>query len=255
MSEIQRSTSGGPLSAADAAKRLKNAPDWFIQKVNANRQLRGLATLPVRRPAAAPVRRKPPAKSAPAAKLPAAPVRRSPGLAPPPLPKIGFCLAPGVGTITGDRRELFEPGAWNAFFALAKRGRLSTGFTIRTGGHSGPVAACNADGSLAFALDPVAGPIVIWQPNGADFRHRAIVETVRAGLDRLSCEFHPISLRWDGGVRRVTMAMATGCALLRRSEEPAYRGAMAMVFDGKKPLASEVRRLVDKALARAEGKA
>ena len=254
MSNIQRSTAAGPLSAADAAKRLKNAPRWFIQKVNENRQLRGLATLPVPRPAA-PVRRKPaPARSAPAAKLPAAPVRRSPGLSPPPLPKIGFCLAPGVGTITGDRRELFEPGAWNAFFALAKRGRLSTGFTIRTGGHSGPVAACHADGSLAFALDPLAGPIVIWQPNGADVRHQAIVESVRAGLDRLSCEFHPISLRWDGGVRRVKMAMATGVAILRRSEEPAYRGAMALIFDGKKPLASEVRRLVDKALARAQGK-
>jgi hypothetical protein len=243
MSLIQRSTTAGPLSAEDARVRLRNAPKWFVTAVDKAREKRGLALIcPHPRPAVSP--RHP--RAAPSSAL--APSLRFA------LPKVALVLAPGVGTITAGRRELFEAGAWSTWHSLAKRGRLPGGFTIRDGGHRGPIAACRDDGSLAFTVDPVAGPIVIWQPNGHDARHRAIVESIWSGRDAISSEFHALALRWDRGIRRISMAMATGVAILRPGESPAFRGAMAGILDGKKPLRSELRRLVDAALVRAQGK-
>jgi hypothetical protein len=43
-------------------------------------------------------------------------------------------------------------------------------------------------------------------------------------------------------------------ALPPRVAPPAYSGALAGVIDGKQPIHMEIRRLVDKALARAQGK-
>jgi hypothetical protein len=43
-------------------------------------------------------------------------------------------------------------------------------------------------------------------------------------------------------------------AILRRSHQPAYSGGLAGVIDGKQPIHMEIRRLVDKTLARAQGK-
>jgi len=59
----------------------------------------------------------------------------------------------------------------------------------------------------------------------------------------------------SGGVRRIQMAGPVGVAILRRAQEPAYSGALCGVIDDKQPIHLEVRRLVDKALARSRGRA
>jgi len=254
MSEIQHSTSFGPLSVTDAAVRLRNAPAWVIASVNRERQLRGLATIPTRTTAAAPVRRKPaPAKSALAARLPAAPARRSPLSAPAPLPRIGFVLTPGVGTIPGGR-EMFEPGAWDAWFRLLKRDRSSRKFEIRCLGHDGPVVAALPDSSINFWLAKDVGPVCVWQPDASKPLHRSLVTQIAAGADAVSAEFHATMATLSRGVRRIQMAGPVGVAILRRSQEPAYSGALCGVIDDKRPIHLEIRRLVDKAMARAAGK-
>jgi hypothetical protein len=258
VSDIQRSVHAGPLSAADAAIRLRNAPAWVVERVNTARQLRGLAPVPVRKPAAPPVRRKPaPAKSAPAAKLPAAPTRRAPvaakPAAPAAVPPIVLIPFAGEGNVRGVR-ERFAGGAFDGWFARLRADRSSAPFVIRVGGHDGPQVASLADGSISIRLHREVGPVIVWNPNVRNVRHAAVVEMIRAGLDSVSAEFHHPQSQLSMGFHHIAEAVPCGAAILRHGERPCFPGALAGIIDPAKPIELEIARMVRKSLARAAGK-
>jgi hypothetical protein len=53
------------------------------------------------------------------------------------------------------------------------------------------------------------------------------------------------------GISHVTVAALTGCAFLRPGQLPAYRGAMAAVFDAARPIDAQLVERASRALARA----
>lgn len=253
MSEIQRSTSPGPLSAADADARLRHAPQWFREKVSAARELRGLAPLPVRRSArVAPPRRRPPAAgAAPAAIMP----RSTPTAVK--LPKVAFVLAHGTGE-PGDGKvdiEIFTDGAFDGWLSRVQREGRGASFEIRAGGHGTEAIASAADGSFEFRNVGAVGPVVIWQPDAANARHRVVVEMVRAGQDAASVEFHALRAEFIDGVRVVREAAPCGVALLRRDQAPAYRGSLAAILPGVEPIERELIRVAGRSLKRSWGAA
>jgi hypothetical protein len=232
MSEIQRSTSPGPLSAADADLRLRHAPQWFRERVSAARELRGLMPLPVRKSArAAPPRRQPPAAgAASAATMPRSAVPTAPAAK---LPMIALVLC-GEGAAElapGGLVETFMPGAFDAWLERTRKAGRGANFEIRVGGHGTAAIATAADG-LEFRILASVGPVVLWQPDGENPRHRAAVELVRAGQDAISVEFHALRVELIDGCRVVHEAAPVGVALLRRGEAPAYSGAIAGVLPG-----------------------
>jgi hypothetical protein len=249
---IERAYLGGPLSDSDAAIKFRNAPAWFLEPINRDRRQRGVAAIPIRNTASAPPRRKPAAVRAalapvvPRSTLPKAPVK---------LPKVAFVLAHGTGEPGGGTDiEIFLDGAFAAWTARVQREGRAANFEIRMGGHE-TTAIANAGDGLEFRDVGVVGPVVIWQPDGGNARHRAAVALIRAGADKCSVEFHALSARLIDGVRVVSEACPVGVALLRPNQEPAFRGAMAAVLPGVEPIERELIRVAGRSLKRTWGTA
>jgi hypothetical protein len=170
------------------------------------------------------------------------------------LPRVAFIL---VGTAAGEPGngtdiEIFLDGAFDKWTARVQREGRAANFEIRMGGHDTPAIA-NAGDKLEFRNVGAVGPVVVWQPDGANARHRTAVEMIRAGSDACSVEFHALRAEFIGGVRCVREAAPCGVALLRRDQEPAFRGAMAAVLPGVEPIERELIRVAGRSLKRSWG--
>jgi hypothetical protein len=223
MSQIQRSTSAGPLSAADADTRLRNAPEWFRDRVSAAREVRGLAPLPARKQArVAPPRRRPPAAgAAPAAITP----RSTPAAPPRPLPKVGIVLVGlGAGEPKAGLVETFATNALDNWLSRAQHDPRGSGFVLRAAGHNSPAIADAADGSITFRS--VGGSAVaVWTPDPSNPAHRAAVASIASGVDAVSVEVQVVRAEFHAGARVILEAEPVGAAILRAGETPAYRTA------------------------------
>jgi hypothetical protein len=233
---IQRSTALGPLSAAEARERLRHAPKWFLERVDRAREKRGLAPL-----------RERPRKAAVAPRHPRA-VKRT---APAPALQVAIALFPGTGVIPGGR-EIFERGAFDFWWLAFKKGAFRD-FVVRSGGHDGAIVGSVKDGTVSLRPIEGVGIVAVWTVDMTNLRHAAAVALVRSGMDRASGEFHAIRATLSGGVRRVSMAIPVGVALLHR-QEPMYAGAQAVILDPAKSVGVQIGELARKALARAQRK-
>jgi hypothetical protein len=172
------------------------------------------------------------------------------------LPRIAFIL---VGNAAGEPGgatpiETFLDGAFDKWLSRVRREGRGANFEVRMGGHDTPAIA-NAGDKLEFRNVAVVGPAVVWQPDGANARHRAAVALIRAGADKCSVEFHALSARLIDGVRVVSEACPVGVALLRPNQEPAYRGAMAAILPGVETIERELIRVAGRSLKRTWGTA
>jgi hypothetical protein len=169
------------------------------------------------------------------------------------LPRIAFVLAHGTGEPgNGTPIEIFLDGAFDKWLCRVRREGRGSNFEIRMGGHETTAIATAGDG-LEFRDVGVVGPVVVWSPDGRNARHRAAVELIRAGQDAASVEFHAIRAEIINGVRCVREAAPCGVALLRRDQEPAFRGAMAAVLPGVEPIERELIRVAGRSLKRTWG--
>lgn len=232
---VQRSTNAGPLSVADARERLRHAPRWFLEKVDRARESRGLAPICER-----------PRKAAVAPRHPRAAQRKAPA----PALQVAIAVFPGVGDLSGGVREIFEPGAFDFWWRSYCRGGFQD-FALRSGGHDGAIVGSVKDGSVSLRPIDGVGIVALWRPDLTNLRHRSAVAFIGSGMDAVSGEFHAIRATLSGGVRRVSMAIPAGCALLRR-QEPAYVGATAAILDESQPVGVQIGELARKALARAK---
>lgn len=238
MSHIQRANLSGILPHAEATARLRHAPQWALDCINRAREVRGLAAVCPR-----------PRKVAPPVRHPRATARRA---APAPALKVGVAIYPGTGEIPGGVREVFERDAFDFWWRSYCKGQFQD-FTLRSGGHQGAIVGTVKDGSVTLRPIDGVGIVAVWTPDMTNLRHRAAVAFIRAGQDCVSGEFHAIRATLSGGVRRVSMAIPSGVAFLRR-QEPCYRGALAAILDGPEPVGVQIGALARKALTRAKGK-
>jgi len=233
--------SGATLSADAAAGRLRNAPQWFMRKVNDARQLRGLATIDVRKPAIAPVCGRlveaPPARNVPAA-LPAT------------LPKIGFVLVGAAAGSTAGRLEAFSDNAFVPWLARARRGSRAVDFVIRSRGHGSPAVADAAGGSIQFRCMPLVGPVAVWEPDPKNPAHRAAVDAVAAGTDACSVEIRVLRAEIVGDIRIIQEVEPAGIAILRAGEKPAYGGALCGILPAGEAESVAMARLAQKSFRR-----
>jgi hypothetical protein len=241
---IQTSSMGSATLSADAAAaRLRNAPQWFLRRVNDARQLRGLATIDVKKPVSPPVRgtlvaAPPAAKIAPVA-LPAA------------LPRIGFILVGAAAGSTAGRIEAFSDTAFDGWLARARRGSRSVDdFVIRARGHGSPAVANAAGGSIQFRCLPLVGAAAIWRPDPKNPAHRAAVDAIAAGTDSCSVEIRVLRAEIVDNIRIIQEVEPAGIAILRAGERPAYAGSICGLLPAGETESAGLARLAEKSFRR-----